>query len=165
MKAKNEIEIPEGLNISIESNSITISGPKGKVTKMLPSTVKLEGRKIMISSDSTERMNTTLALIKSAMKGVQEGYSKKMKIVFAHFPITIEVKGKEIYIKNFLGEKVPRVASIVGDTTVKPEKEFITLIGPDAYALGQTIANIKTATKIRQKDPRVFQDGLYEISE
>jgi len=165
MRIKTEIEIPAGLNVSLNGIEVTISGPKGKVTKYLPSAVKVEGNKVIISKVSKEVMNTTIATIKSIFKGVQDGYTRKMKIIFAHFPMTVEVKGKEVYVKNFLGEKVPRVADIVGATLVKPEKEFVVISGPDKHAVGQTIANIKIATKIRNKDPRTFQDGLYEIEE
>jgi large subunit ribosomal protein L6 len=165
MKIKNEIDIPDGVNASIAADSLTISGAKGKIVNKLPSAIKIEGKKIILSTDSKERVNTTSALIKSAFKGALEGYSRKMKMIFAHFPMTVEVKGKEVYIKNFLGEKVPRVADIVGDSVVKPEKEFVTISGPDKHAVGQTVANIKIATKIKDKDPRTFQDGLYEIQE
>jgi len=165
MKVKTEIEIPDGINASLNGDEISISGPKGKVSRKLPSTVKLEGKKIMLVNNSKEKVNATAAIIKSLFKGVQEGFAKKMKIIFAHFPMTVEIKGKEIYIKNFLGEKVSRVADIVGDTVVKSEKEFVKISGPDKYAVGQTVANIKTATHIRNKDPRTFQDGLYEVDE
>jgi len=165
MRTKNEIEIPEGITASLEGNVILISGAKGKVKNQLPSAVKIEGNKIIVSNDSKEMTNTTSALIRASILGVKEGYLKKLKMIFAHFPMTLEVKGKEIYIKNFLGEKVPRVADIVGETVVKPEKEFLTVSGPDKSAVGQTVANIKTATKIKNKDPRTFQDGLYEVNE
>lgn len=165
MRTKNIIEIPEGINASLNGLTVTISGPKGKVVQLLPLSTKIEGKKIMLAPASKEITNTAYALINSAFKGVKEGYTKKMKMIFAHFPMTLEIKGKSINIKNFLGEKMPRVANIVGDTQVKPEKESVTLSGPDKHDVGQTMANIKTATKIKQKDPRTFQDGLYEISE
>ena len=165
MRTKNEIEIPEGLNVSLDGSTIIVSGPKGKVSNILPSAVKLEGKKIILAQASKEMMNTSFALINSSFKGVQEGYKRKMKMIFAHFPMTVEVKGKIIHIKNFLGEKMPRVAKIVGDTQIKPEKEFVTISGPDKHEVGQTIANIKTATRIKNKDPRTFQDGLYEVND
>ena len=62
-----------------------------------------------------------------------------------------------------MGEKTPRIAELVGDTTIKVDKDIVIISGPDAYSVGQTVANIKSATKIRYKDPRVFQDGIYEI--
>ena len=51
------------------------------------------------------------------------------------------------------------------DTTsaikVKVKGDDVILEGPDKESLGQTAANLKRCCKIRKKDPRVFQDGVY----
>jgi len=160
---EEKIELPSGVSISLARNGFTISGPKGKVTATIPPvTTKAEGNAVTISGSDKSFVNTAAALVKSAAKGVTEGYSRKLQIVYAHFPITLEQKGAVLVIKNFLGEKNPRKAKIVGDTKVKVEKEFISLSGPDQYGVGQTAANFKQATHIKCKDPRVFQDGIYD---
>lgn len=166
MRKMPKLTLPDGVNAKIEIDSITVSGPKGTVKKHLPPViVKVEGKELTIAGPDKTELNTATALIYSAVKGVTEGFNRKMQLVYAHFPITIEVKGKEIYLKNFLGEKIPRVASIIGDTQVKVEKDIVTLSGSDSYAVGQTAANIRTATHIKARDPRVFQDGIYEVYE
>jgi large subunit ribosomal protein L6 len=88
-----------------------------------------------------------------------------MVVVYAHFPIKVEVdKGKKIVkISNFLGEKLPRYASIVGDTEVRVEGDRIYIEGISKEDVGQTAANIRLATKIKKKDPRVFMDGIYVV--
>ncbi|MEM3369353.1 MAG: 50S ribosomal protein L6 [Candidatus Micrarchaeia archaeon] len=157
------IDIPSGLSVEIGKDSFTVSGPKGKVSyKFRDVTVSNDAGKVKISGDSKAIVNTTEALFKSALKGVTEGYTLKLQMVYAHFPFTLEQKGSQILIKNFLGEKNPRKANIVGDTKMKVEKEFIILTGPDKHAVGQTAANLKNATYIKEKDPRVFQDGIYD---
>ena len=157
------IELPSGVNFQIDGNVFTVSGKSGKVSyKFKDVSISNESGKIKVSGDSKAFVNTTKALINSAIKGVQEGYTIKLQIVYAHFPFTLEQKGSIINIKNFLGEKNPRKAKIVGDTKVKVEKEFIIISGPDKYAVGQTAANLKNATFIKEKDPRVFQDGIYD---
>jgi large subunit ribosomal protein L6 len=121
-----------------------------------------------VSGDEREKalMGTTKAIIESAIKGVTEGYSKKLKVLYAHFPATLEVKGKDLLIKNFLGEKNPRKAKIVGDSTkVDAKGQQLTISGPDKESVGQTLANLRAAIKIRKFDPRVFQDGIYETEE
>ncbi len=157
------IDIPSGLSIEVGKDSFTVSGPKGKVSyKFRDVSVSNDAGKVKISGDSKAIVNTTEALLKSAMKGVTEGYTLKLQMVYAHFPFTLEQKGSQILIKNFLGEKNPRKANVVGDTKMKVEKEFIILTGPDKHAVGQTAANLKNATYIKEKDPRVFQDGIYD---
>jgi large subunit ribosomal protein L6 len=158
------LTLKSGVSASLADNVLSVDGPNGKVAVRIPVVeLNVKGQEVTIASQSKAKMNTAIALLRSAEKGVTDGYVKKLQIIYVHFPITFEIKGKDIYVKNFLGEKVPRIAGIVGDTKVKVEKEFISVSGPDKYAVGQTAANIRTATKIKQKDPRVFQDGVYPV--
>ncbi|MFH1222349.1 MAG: 50S ribosomal protein L6, partial [Candidatus Micrarchaeota archaeon] len=110
-------------------------------------------------------LGTADAVLQCMFLGVTEGYSRKLKALYAHFPITMEVKGREVIIKNFLGEKCPRVAKIAGDTKVEAKAQLVSVSGPDKEGVGQTCANLRAAVRIREKDPRVFQDGLFEVSE
>jgi large subunit ribosomal protein L6 len=109
--------------------------------------------------------NTFNAHMRNMFKGVTEGHSHNLKVIYSHFPIAMEVKGKEIIIKNFLGEKQPRHARIIGDTKVEAKGSAMAISGPSKYDVGQTIANLRTATKIRKLDSRVFQDGIYPVIE
>ncbi len=108
-------------------------------------------------------LGTYGAHIRNMIVGVTKGYEYKMKIVFAHFPIKASVKGDTFMIENFLGEKHPRKARILGITKVNVKGDLVDLTGPDVEAVGQTAANIERATKIKGFDPRVFQDGIYII--
>jgi len=89
----------------------------------------------------------------------------KLKIIYAHFPVSVEIKGKEIMIKNFIGEKQPRRARIMGSTKVESKGTEMNLSGNSKEDIGQTFANIKSATKIRNRDSRVFQDGFYLVEQ
>ena len=77
----------------------------------------------------------------------------------------MEVKGKEMLIKNFLGEKQPRKAKIPGQTKVEVKGQEVTVTGLSKEDVGQTIANIRSATRIRNRDSRVFQDGFYIVEQ
>jgi large subunit ribosomal protein L6 len=68
---------------------------------------------------------------------------------------------REIYIVNFLGERAPRKARYPENVNVEVTGDDVYFIGPDKEALGQAAANVKRACRIRKKDPRVFQDGVY----
>jgi large subunit ribosomal protein L6 len=82
--------------------------------------------------------------------------------VFAHFPISVKVKGKEIHVENFFGERSARVSKVIGeDTKVSILGEDILVEGPSLEHVSQTAANIESSTKIKNKDQRVFLDGLY----
>ena len=106
-------------------------------------------------------MNTFVAHIKNILKGVSKGFEARLKICSGHFPMNVSVTGKNIVIKNFLGEKLPRATEIIGDTNVKVEGDNIIVSGCDRYSVGQTSANMEKATYITKKDRRVFMDGIF----
>ncbi|MGI0049648.1 MAG: 50S ribosomal protein L6, partial [Nitrososphaera sp.] len=109
--------------------------------------------------------NTARSIIQSMVKGVEKGYTYKVKIIFAHFPISVKVKGKEIQVENFFGERSPRVSRIVGDATkVSVVGEDVVIQGPSLEDVSQTAANVELSTRIKDKDQRVFLDGLYVYS-
>jgi large subunit ribosomal protein L6 len=161
------ISMSDEAKINIEGSKITVSGKLGTLTKDFSNMhVKLELKdgQVMVSGDK-RLVRTVQAHIKNMITGVTKGYTKKLKVVYAHFPITTEVKGNDIIIKNFLGEKQPRKAKISGKTKVEVKGQEVILTGPSKEDIGQTIANLKSATRIKDRDPRVFQDGYYVIEE
>jgi large subunit ribosomal protein L6 len=68
-------------------------------------------------------------------------------------------------VNNYFGEKVPRAAKILDGVNVKvSNKTEITVSGIDKEAVGQTAANIERCTTIKNRDRRVFQDGIYLLN-
>jgi large subunit ribosomal protein L9e len=100
------------------------------------------------------------------VKGVVDGYRYKMRLVYAHFPmeINIENDGKEIEIRNFLGEMRVRVVTAIGKTIFiksATEKETILVEGIDLNEVSQSAASIQQCLKVKNKDIRKFLDGIY----
>jgi len=159
------IAIPEGVTVEISGTSVTAKGPKGAVTKKFSAVVSIEkeNNEILVKGSDKEKayVGTVNSIISSMFKGVSEGFNIPLKISYAHFPVTLEIKGSKILIKNFLGEKHPRKSRILGETKVEVKGQNVTISGPDKEAVGQTVANLKAAVKIRKKDCRIFQDGIY----
>ena len=110
-------------------------------------------------------VNTVYSLIRNMIKGSTIGFTYKLKIVFAHFPISVKIKGQEVYIENFFGERSTRVSKILGkDTKVTVQGDDILITGPNIEHVSQTAANIESSTRIKNKDSRVFLDGVYIYS-
>jgi len=175
---KEEIEIPSGIDVNISDDFvIEIKGKLGKIIKdFSPYKLKIsknkyriykEGNKVIVETMIKGKrgialLYTLASKIRSAMKGVNEGYVYKLKIVYSHFPITVKVKGKEVYIENFIGERAPRIAKIIGENTkVEVKGDDVIVTGIDKDEVSQTAANIQQATRIKKRDPRKFLDGIY----
>ncbi len=165
-----EVKIPEGIEVSI-NGEVKVIGPKGEVKKKFElGDIKIEkvGNKLTISSQSEKRkvkamVGTIAAHIRNMIEGVRKGYNYKLKVVYSHFPISVKVEGDKVLIQNFLGEKTPRIAKIVGKTQVKVEKDEITVSGIDLEEVGQTASNIELACRIRRRDRKIFQDGIWIV--
>lgn len=161
------MKIPEGAKVSVEGQKVTVSGAKGTLSRSFSHpdlTIAMKGDEF-VASGSNKITTTVETHVRNMALGVTKGYSMKLKSIFAHFPIAIELKGKEMLVKNFLGEKQPRRAKIVGQTKVEAKGQEMTITGISKDEVGQTYSNLKTATKIRNRDSRVFQDGYYVVEE
>ncbi|MDK2917251.1 MAG: large subunit ribosomal protein [Euryarchaeota archaeon] len=169
MAITRKVEIPPGVDVTLEGGVLTVSGPKGKLVRDMrfpQIDLKIEDGEIVVSTASDKKrilaMTGTLeAHAKNMFRGVTEGYEYRMKVVYSHFPIQLKLQGNRLEINNFLGEKQPRVAKIIEGVTVKIGSDEVTLTGIDKEKVGNTAANIEHATKITKRDPRVFQDGIY----
>jgi large subunit ribosomal protein L6 len=166
------IEIPEGVEAEIKAGMLTIKGKEGENKRTFEigdlTFQKKENKIIIGSKEATKkekkRINTITAHIKNMIKGAQEKFEYKLKTCFIHFPISVEVKGKEGLVKNFLGEKIPRKVSIPEGVEIKVDKDIITITSADKELAGKAAANFERATKIRMRDRRVFQDGIFIIT-
>ncbi len=168
-----EVEAPASVKVSKEGNVVLVKGKLGTVKKdftRLPATITVEGNKVRVKPYGTRKKDlavthTARSILEGMIAGVEKGYTYKLKVIFAHFPISVKVKGKEVHVENFFGERSPRVSMIQGDLTkVTVAGEDVVVQGPSLEDVSQTAANIELSTKIKDKDQRVFLDGLYIFS-
>lgn len=164
-----EIDIPEDVEVDIDGHTVHVSGPEGETERELfypeVSITKEHGYVRVEAQNDTREVNavegTFASHIQNMVHGVHEGFEYKLKVFYSHFPIQVNVQGDTVAVENFLGENRARHADILDGANVEVDGEEIAVTGPDKEAVGQTAANIERATKIKGKDPRVFQDGVY----
>lgn len=165
------IVIPEGVSLTIADNGdVRITGPKGSLSRNFRSSrvslIENDGG-VIVRVDIPRRKEKALAgtwnaHLNNMIRGVVDGFSYSLKAFYSHFPMTLAVKGSELVVNNYFGEKVPRRANILPGVEVKvSNKVEVTVSGSDKEAVGQTAANIERCTKIKNRDRRVFQDGIY----
>lgn len=162
-------DIPEGVEVKVENGLVTVKGSKGEVSRNLKSPkieIEVKDNQIQISTKKgTQRekkmIGTITAHTKNMMKGVSEGHNYKLKICSGHFPMTVTFKNNELSVKNFLGEKIPRIIKTNPDVTINVNGSDITVEGIEKEKTGQTAAAIEQLTRVTNKDRRIFQDGIY----
>lgn len=167
-----DIQIPEGITITIAEGIVKVNG-EAEVSKKIATKriiVEVKEGKVIIKPNikkpsKTEKklINTLESHIKNMIKGVQEPYVYKLKICSSHFPMSVVLKGQEIEVTNFIGEKVPRILKIKEGTEVKVEGELITVTSPNKELAGQVAADIEKMVKRTKFDRRIFMDGIYII--
>ena len=169
---KQEIIIPEDVEAEINQNNLTLKGREGKnIREFNLNGISLEkkDKKIIISCEKATKkekriINTSTAHIKNMIKGVQKKFEYKLKICSSHFPMNVKVDGNNVIVKNFLGEKVDRKVELPKNIEIKIEKDMVTILSTNKELAGQAAANLEKVTKIRGRDRRVFQDGIYIIN-
>ncbi len=67
------------------------------------------GQKLQIAC-----IRSVTSAIKNMFTGVTKGFEWKMRCVYAHFPITVSIEkdGREVAVRNYLGEKMPRIVEL-----------------------------------------------------
>jgi len=173
------LEIPEGVKVHVKARLVTVEGPRGKLMKDLShiavSFAKPKPNVIAIEIHHGSRKNvaalrTVRTLINNLIVGVTKGFKYKMRYVYAHFPINVNVEKNgeadcyEVEIRNFIGEKIVRRVMMRPGVDVeisKAQKDELILQGNSLEDVSQSAADIQQICKVRNKDIRKFLDGLY----
>jgi large subunit ribosomal protein L6 len=167
------VDLPAGVTARFDQDTLIVKGPRGEVRRSLPlgalqatadgPVVSLRLRVPTERKKARALLNTWERHVANMVQGVTHGFEARMKVVAAHFPMKVAVKDHSVVIENFLGEKYPRTALVLSGVEARVDGEFVVLSGPDIERVGQSAANIERTTKIRDYDPRVFQDGIYIV--
>ena len=166
------IKVPEGIDVKIDKCAVTVKGPKGEIKKKFMHKnveLELENSQIKISPKKNTKREKTItgtlkAHIKNMISGVKEPHKYVLKICSGHFPMNVSVAKNEFIVKNFLGEKMPRILKLKEGVNVKVEGEMVTVESADKEIAGQAAADIEQLTIRRNYDTRIFQDGIYIIN-
>lgn len=163
------IKVPDGVTVTVQGPAVKVKGKNGELSRTFVHKeiqIRQESGTIVVHSDLPRRKTAALvgtwaAHLRNMVKGANENFEYQMKICYSHFPIKTKVDGDRFKIENFLGERTPRYARIMGSTKIKVSGEEVLLTGPNVEDVSQTAANIEQACRIRGFDTRVFQDGIY----
>ena len=165
-----KFEIPQGVSLEVTHPIYKFKGEKGEVSlKLNEPDLKIEKKdnnlelsSIKGTKNEKKILFTYRSKIKNAIEGVQNGYLYELKVCSGHFPMNVSVNNNTITVKNFLGEKVPRVCKFIyDDVKVQVQGDKITVEAADKERAGQIAASIELLCRRPGFDRRIFQDGIY----
>jgi large subunit ribosomal protein L6 len=142
------IAIPAKVKVEVKGQKVSVEGPKGKLNWELPArtSVKIEGTTVNVSRSSEDAQSRALhglsrALINNMVKGVSDGFVKKLEINGVGFKAA--VTGKSITMS--LGYSHPINYSIPDQIKVTvDENTKITIEGPDKQLVGKVASELRS---------------------
>ena len=162
-------DIPGDVQVEVNGLDLKISGD-GKVNERIFKAKHVEIKKddgtLTVFTKSPKKVDradvgTVMGHIKNMVLGIENGVEYKMKIIYSHFPMNVKIEGDKISVENYLGEKNPRVLKIIENVQVKLNGQDITLTGHNKESVSLCAAQLEQLCRPRNKDKRVFQDGIY----
>jgi large subunit ribosomal protein L6 len=145
---KQPVSIPAKVKVEVKGQKVHVEGPKGKLDWELPArtTAKVEGANVMVARQGEDAQARALhglsrALINNMVKGVSDGFIKKLEINGVGFKAA--VAGKTITMN--LGYSHPINYNIPDQVKVTVEENTkITIEGPDKQLVGKVAAELRS---------------------
>jgi len=166
---KQTVALPEGVQVDVDGNRIGMhkgDNENSRIFKVRGASFKkidqgIEVKVVPATRKMNARLKTIAGHLKNMATGLDNEFVYKLVIVFSHFPMTVNAKGNVVEINNFAGEKKPRIAKILPGVKVEIKGKDITVKGHNKESVGQTAANLENSTKVKGRDRRIFQDGIF----
>ena len=139
---------------TVQGNTVLVEGPKGKLTAMLPTGIKLEkqdGNLVAVreKEELAALHGLTRALVSNAVEGVTKGWTKELDIVGIGYRAELKGKGIVVFTLGFSHPiEFPLPTGI--DVAIDPKQTHLTISGIDRQKVGQVAADMRS---LRKPDP------------
>jgi large subunit ribosomal protein L6 len=145
---KQPIAIPAKVKVDVKGSKVFVEGPKGKLDMQIPrrTSLKVEGTNITVTRDGDDAEAKALhglsrSLVNNMVKGVSEGYVKKLEINGVGFKAAVQGK----VVNMSLGYSHPINYDIPDQIKVTVEENTkVTIEGPDKQVVGQVAAELRS---------------------
>ncbi len=150
--AQRPVSVTAGVTVALEPTLVTVTGPKGKLSMVVPGGVALVLASNEIAVRATEvatplaMVGTVRQLVQNMVSGVTKGFSKSLTIVGTGYRAS--VNGSELTLH--VGFSHPVVRSLPEGILATVEKNTIVIQGPDKQKVGEVAAQIR---RIRKPEP------------
>ncbi|MGC4961947.1 50S ribosomal protein L6 [Gordonia sp. DT218] len=160
---KSPIEIPAGVDVTIDGQNVKVKGPKGELSLTVsePITIAKEDNAVVVSRPNDERRSRALhglsrSLVNNLVIGVTQGYTTKMEIFGVGY--RVQAKGSDLEFALGYSHPVPIEAPDGISFAVESPTKF-SVTGIDKQQVGQISANIR---RLRRPDPYKGKGIRYE---
>lgn len=157
---KKPVEIVSGVEVKVESNTVLVKGAKGNLEFVFRPEVSVEVEENLVKVERKAKSKlgsslwgTTSRIIASMIKGVSEGFEKKLELNGVGY--RMEVAGKKI--KLALGFSHPVEVEIPEGISVSIEKNVLTVSGIDKQQVGQFATNIRALKPVEPYKGKGFK--------
>jgi large subunit ribosomal protein L6 len=166
---KQPITIPPKVKVEVKGQQVFVEGPKGKLNWEFPkrTSLKVDGGKVVVDrkgddADAKALHGLSRALVNNMVRGVSEGFVKKLEIQGVGFKAAVQ--GSNVTLT--LGYSHPIVYAIPAQIKVTVEENTkLTIEGPDRQAVGQVAAELRSfyppepykGKGVRYSDERVIR--------
>ena len=149
---KAPIAVPGGVDVSVSAGSVTVKGPKGTLSRVIPGaiTVRNDGGTVLVERPDDERQSRALhgltrTLVSNMVVGVTDGFSKELEIIGVGYRAEAV---SPTQLRLALGFSHPVLMDApAGITFEVPAQTRIIVKGIDKELVGQVAANIRAVRK------------------
>jgi large subunit ribosomal protein L6 len=151
---KKPIPLPTSVKYTVQGNTVLVEGPKGKLTAMLPTGIKLDkqdGNLVAVreKEELAALHGLTRALVSNAVEGVTKGWTKELDIVGIGYRAELKGKGIVVFTLGFSHPiEFPLPTGI--EVAIDPKQTHLTISGIDRQKVGQVAADMRS---LRKPDP------------
>jgi len=145
---KQPIALPPKVKVEVKGQKVSVEGPKGKLQFDLPrhTSLKVDGGNVLVSRQGDDAQAKALhglsrALVNNMVKGVSEGFVKKLEIQGVGFKAAVQGKTVNMTLgySHPINYPIPDQIKVVVEENTK-----ITIEGPDKQVVGQVAAELRS---------------------
>lgn len=144
---RKPVTIPSGVQVTLKEKKLTVKGPKGELSRLVPELVDIKVDKAQVTFErhgddgpTRARHGLARALVNNMVEGVTKGFERKLEINGVGYKA--EVAGSKLTLA--LGYSHPVVYELPKGISAKVDKNQLTLTGVDRELLGQTAAKVRS---------------------
>jgi len=151
---KKPITLPKGVKYTVETNTVLVEGPKGKVSALIPEGITLSEKDGILhverQSDSQAAVHgLARALVFNAVEGVTNGWKKELDVIGIGY--RVEMKGKDMVVFTLGYSHAIEFPLPTGiEVAIDPKQTHLTVSGIDRQKVGQVAADMRA---LRKPDP------------